>query len=454
MPTTLLANGLVPNFSTGKLVERDVLVDGALIADVELPGRLAADEVVDCSGRIVSPGFIDVHMHEEDVASARGWQIGRLMARMGVTTCLAGNCGQSPQGIEVFSRWAAAQGGAPTNYLLLAGYNTYRERQGLGPYDAASPAQQRSTREAVLREVEAGALGVSFGLEYDPGITTEEMTEAVRGVAQYDPFVSIHFRRDCDGAADSIREMAGLSRETGVRVQVSHLSSLAGYGYMDEALELLAKEMAENPRLSFDTYPYEAFCTTIGSAVFDVDWRSKWHCDYDAVLFEGMPYRGQRATRETFEEVRRNHPEQYVICFAMTRHDIDAAIASPLGLVCSDGSVEEGTCHPRAAGTFPRVLGRYARDRGVIGLMPALRKMTLSAARRLGVDGRKGTVEPGKDADLVVFDPTTIADGSTFESPTDAPRGIDLVMVAGQPVWRDGADTSALPGRVLRRQDL
>jgi N-acyl-D-amino-acid deacylase len=245
--------------------------------------------------------------------------------------------------------------------------------------------------------------------------------------------------------------MAEVSRRAGVRVEVSHLSSLAGYGYMDEALDFIAREEEENPLFCFDTYPYTAFGTTIGSAVFDVDWRAKWGCGYDAVQFLYPPLKGQRATKETYEQVRREHPEQSVVCFAMRDDEIEAALASPLGLICSDGGVYEGECHPRAAGTFPRVLAEYVRRRGSLTLMQALEKMTLRAARRIGLADRKGSLEVGKDADIVIFDPDTIADGSTFDDPTAPPTGIDRVIVGGVTVEEDGRDAEALPGRLLAR---
>lgn len=459
---TVILAGLVPDYEAGSLLEAAVAVsDGKVSAVVPSADEAAvaalaegAAEVVDARGHVVAPGFIDLHMHEEDLAEGERWGIGRLMARMGVTTCVGGNCGQSPQTFGRFAGWVASQGGAPVNYVLLAGYNDYRHTLGLGTYDAATTAQARAAAALVREQVEAGCAGVSFGLEYDPGISTAEMTSAVAAVADLDPFVSIHFRADCADAVASLKEMAALSRETGVRVEVSHLSSLAGYGYMDEALAFLAREMAENPRLGFDTYPYTAFSTGIGSAVFDVDWRAKWGCDYDAVQFLYPPHRGERATRETYEEVRAAHPEQNVVCFAMREPEIEAAIASPLSLVCSDGGVYGGEAHPRAAGTFPRVIARYVRGTGSLTLVGALEKMTLRAAERIGLAGRKGSVEVGKDADLVIFDPETIADGSTFLDPLAPPVGIDRVMVAGVTVVDGGRDTGRLAGRVLARTDL
>ena len=449
--------GKVPDFASDTFSSAALFVsDGRIqeLIDADNSARIdqlmrEASEVIDAQGQVVAPGFIDVHMHEENLAETSEYGIGKLMAHMGVTTCVAGNCGESPQDFETFSQWVASKGGAPVNYLILAGYNSYRRTLGLGVYDKASPEQRHQATELVRKQVEAGCWGVSFGLEYDPGISEEEMVEAVSAVADLDPFVSIHFRADCADALASLEEMARLSRTTHVRVQASHLSSLAGYGYMDEALAFIEKEMAENPLFGYDTYPYTAFSTGIGSAVFDVDWRAKWGCGYDAIRFLYPPYRGQRATRETYEEVRAQHPEQNVVCFAMREPEIEAAIVNPLGLVCSDGGVYAGEAHPRAAGSFPRVIARYVRGTKSLTLMQALKKMSLQAAKRLGLDATKGSIAPGKDADLIIFDPETIEDCSTFDEPLLAPAGIDRVFVGGKTVVQNGVDTGNLSGKIV-----
>lgn len=454
---TLIVNGKIPDFAADTFSSAAlVLNDGRIeeIVDTTNQERIDyltryASEVIDAQGHVVAPGFIDVHMHEENLAETDDYGIGRLMARMGVTTCVAGNCGESPQDFETFSQWVGSKGGAPVNYLILAGYNSYRRSLSLGTYDKATPEQYRRAAELVRKQIEAGCSGVSFGLEYDPGISEEEMFEVVSAVADLDPFVSIHFRADCANAHASLEEMARLSRKTHVRVQASHLSSLAGYGYMDEALAFIEHEMAENPQFGYDTYPYTAFSTGIGSAVFDVDWRAKWGCGYDAIRFLYPPYRGQRATRETYEEVRTKHPEQNVVCFAMREPEIEAAIVNPLGLVCSDGGIYAGEAHPRAAGSFPRVIAQYVRGTKSLTLIQALRKMSLQAAERLGLGTTKGSIEQGKDADLIIFDPEVIEDRSTFDEPLLAPAGIDRVLVGGVTVVKDGADTGNLGGRVL-----
>ncbi|MBE7003752.1 MAG: hypothetical protein E7425_05640, partial [Ruminococcaceae bacterium] len=285
-----------------------------------------------------------------------------------------------------------------------------------------------------------------------PGISTEEMTEAVMAIRAFDPFVSIHFRADCEGCMDSLREMAQLSRDTGCRVQVSHLGSLAGVGgQMPRSLDYLAGEIAQNPLLGYDVYPYTAFMTFIGSAAFDMDWRAKWNVGYDIIMLTHEPYVGQRCTKELYDRVRRETPDAYVVAFAMNEADIRAAVAHPAGLFGSDGNVSAGYLgHPRAAGTFPRILGKYVREEKALTLMEALDKMTRRAAARVGLPA-KGQIKPGMDADLTIFDPDMIADGAEFTNVDIPNRGIAATLVGGVAVAENGHPTGARPGRFLSR---
>lgn len=455
MYDVLITGGRFPDFGSAKLERAEIaLQDGKIAALLPAGERPQAAKVIDAAGRVVSPGFIDLHMHEEEFAGgSHAYDISGYMAKQGVTTCVGGNCGQQNHSVADFKAILAANGGAPVNYVLLAGYNSLREKQGLGWYDDAPEAVRARVQEELRREMEEGAWGVSFGLEYAPGISTEEMTRAVQAVKDFDPFVSIHFRADCEGCMDSLKEMAQLSRDTGCRVQVSHLSSLAGTGHnMPGALEYLSREIGKNPRLGFDAYPYTAFSTGIGTAVFDTDWRAKWGVDYDSILLLHAPYAGQRCTKELYEKVRRETPEVNVVAFAMEEESIRAAVAHPVGLLGSDGIISGGCLgHPRAAGTFPRILGKYVREEKALTLMEALDKMTRRAAARMGLAG-KGQVKPGLDADLVIFDPETIADGAEFTDITLPNRGIDAVLVAGQTVVENNVLTGALPGRFLSRK--
>ena len=454
MYDTVIRGGLCPDYDAGELKKKDVAVKDGKIADVLEPGTDArAERIIDASGRIVSPGIIDMHMHEEEFRDgSHERDISELMIRQGVTTGVCGNCGIHFHRISDFRRILDENGGSPINYVALAGYNTFREEKISGWYDEASPEVRKYVIEQLRKELEDGAWGFSFGLEYCPGISTEEMTEAVMALKEYDPFISIHFREDCDKCMDSVIEMAELSRNTGCRVEISHIGSLAAVGkHMQESLDYLRKEMSDNPRLRYDVYPYNVFCTIIGSAAFDMDWRAKWGVDYDIIVPLGEPYAGQKCDKDLYEKILREDPDALVAAFALDEDDVKLAMAEPRGLFGSDGQVTPGyDIHPRAAATYPRILGKYVRDEKVLPMILALDKMTRQAAGQLGLEN-KGEIKKDMDADILIFDPETISDHADFND-THAPNtGIDYVMVAGTVVNDHDTLTGALPGRFISR---
>lgn len=450
MYDTLILGGRYPDFDRGALVRGEIALKDGTIAALLPPGTQAeAREVLGAAGKIVSPGWIDLHMHEEDFGAEEDYTISKYMALQGVTTCVGGNCGVQYQPLSDFKAALTARGGAPVNYILLAGYNTFRTQAGLGWYEEAPAPLRRSIQERVREELANGAWGLSFGLEYAPGISTEEMTQMAKAIQSWDPFLAAHFRADCEGCLSSLEELALLSQETGCRVQVSHLSSLAGTAHkMPAALDFLEAAHRETPRLGYDTYPYAAFSTGIGTAVFDGDWREKWGVDYDSILLLHPPYTGQRCTKELFEQVRRESPEVNVVAFAMEEAGIRAAVAHPMGCIGSDGLWGGALSHPRMAGTFPRILGRYVREEGVLTWMEALDKMTRQAADRMGLP-RRGQIRTGYEADLTIFDPETILDGADFTDVTLPNQGISAVLIHGSAVVLEGVLTGALPGRYL-----
>lgn len=353
------------------------------------------------------------------------------MLAMGVTTAMGGNCGDLFQEVSCFRDTVERLGGAPVNYLLQSGYNIYRQELGIGWHEPAAPEQVRQIQSRIRADLEAGARGLSFGIEYAPGMSTEEILTALECLEDPGLFVSAHYRYDSKRAIEAIREMILIADSIPQRFQISHLSSCSAMGQMDEALTIINGAIDRNPRLNYDTYPYDAFSTRIGTTVFEDGCLDLWGKDYHDILLTQAPYEGVRCTRAIFEDARANHPDILAVAFAMNEDEIRQTIVNRHGMVASDGILSGGRGHPRAGGTFPRLLGKYVREEQTLPMIDALRKITLEPAKRLDLE-KKGRIEIGADADVTVFDPETVKDGATWTDPSVRPEGIEYVFVAGQ----------------------
>lgn len=303
-------------------------------------------------------------------------------------------------------------------------------------------------RKLIQRELDEGAYGISFGIEYDPGIATEEVLYAIGVTEDPDLLVSAHYREDCLQNIEPIQEMIKISDQIPMKFQISHLSSCSAMGLMQESLDAINEAMARNPKLNYDTYPYNAFSTHMGSAVFEDGCIEGWHKDYSDILLTDEPYKDVRCTKEIFEKVREEYPDMLAVAFVMNEEEIAAAIANPNGMVASDAIINNGNGHPRAAGTFPRVLGKYVREDKVLPLIDAIRKMTLEPAERLDL-AKKGRIEEGCDADLTIFNPEMIIDGATFSDLHIQPEGIEYVFINGQLALKDKTTVNNRLGRYI-----
>ena len=443
----LIINGTCPDYEAGEMVQKNIGILNGKIAYLgdELPD---AARIIDAEGKVVSPGFIDIHMHEDDFANdGEDYIISRRMLEMGVTTAVGGNCGSLRQPLKDFRRVIDEKGGCPVNYIMLAGYNSCRTRHGVGSYEAPTADQKQRILEDLKRELEEGAYGISFGIEYDPGLTYEEIMDAIHVTKEKDHLISAHYRDDSTGSIEAVEEMIRIADNIPQKFQISHLSSCSAMGTMDEVLEMIRIAMERNPGLDFDTYPYNAFSTRIGSAVFDEGCFESWGKTYEDIQLTSEPYRNVRCSREIFEDARANYPTMLAVAFVMNEPEIKAAIVHEKGMIASDALLRGGKGHPRAAGTFPRVLGKYVREEQALSLYTALKKMTLRPADRLGL-GTKGRIEIGCDADLTIFDPETIIDRADF-SELEKPEGICRVLIGGEEALTDGEIVNDRLGRYL-----
>lgn len=444
----LIINGSYPDFEANELKRGNIGWRNGKIAYIG-DERPEAAELIDAAGKIVSPGFIDIHMHEENFAKeGKRFIISKMMLEMGVTTAVGGNCGVQYQPLSEFKSVIEELGGSPVNYILLAGYNHYRSAMGIGRYEHPSQKQMDELAEIMKRELSEGAYGISFGIEYDPGISFDEMLNAVRVSENPKLFVSAHYRGETKkDDLFPVEEMIRFAAEIPQRFQISHLSSCSATGSMREALDCINAAMEKNPRLNYDTYPYNAFSTEIGSAVFEDGCLEGWGKSYGDIQLTDEPFKNVRCTEEIFKEARERYPNMLAAAFVMNEDEIAAAIANKNGMVASDAILNNGGGHPRAAGTFPRILGKYVREEKLLPMIDALRKMTLEPAKRLELS-EKGRIALGCDADITVFDPETIIDKADF-SQLCRPEGIDWVFIGGNTALKAGETVSEHEGSFI-----
>ena len=453
---TLLCNGRVIDPSQMIDSRLDVLVQDGKILSLVMPGSCPtewADKVIDASGMIVCPGFIDIHMHGDPIGADGKIEpcIFPAMLKMGVTSVLAGNCGTNKAHPAVYLEQVDRDGCA-VNVAMLAGHTYFRSAAGVtDKYRTASEEEIRHMQYLIEEALDAGCMGISFGLRYVPGTTTEEFLQVASLAAKDRRLVSAHVRDDAANVFAAVEEFARAGKMYDLPLEVSHIGSMGGFGQMEQLLQQIDTYRAAGMDISADCYPYDAFCTGIGESTYDDGWLERYHCDYSTVEMCEGKYKGQRCTKEIFEEMRRDAPHALTVCYVMRAEDVDLAYSHPAVCIGSDGTLNQGQGHPRAAGAFPRFLSVYVREKKLVSLYDAVRRMTTMAAQHIGMPN-KGTLRPGSDADIVVLDPETVKERSTFAQPMLEPVGIRRVLIAGNTALKDGQIVDGTLGRALRRK--
>lgn len=433
-----IINAKFPDYDTNEFKINDICIKNGKI-DYIGTTSVGAKLEINGEGYITSPGFVDIHMHEEEFDKYQALEkfyIGERMLKMGVTTALGGNCGINNQSPSAFVDYIK-KNKSPINYMLKIGYNTLRQNAGLkSPYDKITDSALDLIKKEIEKSIPIGIKGISFGIEYAPGIGYKEMLEVSKILSPEKHFISAHYRNDGIESMDSVDEMISLSADSSVPMQISHIGSCSAYGYMEESLKKIKDANEKGLSIMADCYPYNAFCTFIGSTVFNDGCLEKWNVEYDSIMMTEEPYSNLFCTKEIFEDARKNHPDMLAVAFVMKEKEIITAMKSPYVMIGSDEIYNGSKGHPRGAGTFPRVLGKYVREDKIMSLNEALYKMTKMPAERLLLKN-KGQIKEGYDADITIFDDKTIIDKADFSNPIVPPEGIKYVLVDGKLALKD-----------------
>lgn len=399
-----------------------------------------AEHTLNGEGLVAAPGFIDIHAHE-DASTFKSTQpslpvfTAQCALKTGYTTIVTGNCGMSNLSIEQY-RQGVLEHDFPIHCHSLIGNVALRHLAGLENYDTATP-DQISHMVFLCREAfEQGALGISFGLQYAPGTGFEEAAALCRVAASYDRYAAVHMRYDYpEKALDAVEEVVRLAKTTGVGVQISHLSAnVYGKDNIKKAADMIAHSGLD---ISCDVYPYNVWATSVQSAVFDNGFGNFNFNVEDLEILTG-DYAGQYCTDSLFRQLRTSQHDVMVACHnAMPIEDVKAAYRLPFAMVGSDGQIERTPFgvflgHPRGAGSPAKFLREYVREYKLFDLSEGIKKLTLLPAQRCKL-GRKGRLQIGCDADIVLFDDKRIAENAAFGPDVCAkpPDGIACVVVDG-----------------------
>ncbi len=449
----VLEGGRVMDPETGLDAVRNVGVRDGKIASISA-SPLNGKRTINASGLVVAPGFIDLHQHGQGLSSQR------VKAFDGVTTALEMEIGapdvaqflKSKQGRSIIHYGSTASYVAARSLVFGAPLpdGTILPKSGPATDQHATPEQIERVQQRLRDELDAGALGIGMGIEYTPGATRLEVIDIFRVAAERKVPVYTHMRSagrvEPGSAIQSTEEVIGAAAITGAALHIVHINSTCLRDSL-VCLSLIDGARARGLDITTEAYPYIAGMTAINSAVFNPGWREKLGIDYSDLVLPGT---GEHLTKERFEELHNSSKEQWVLIFANTQEMVDKIIPNPLIMIASDGA--EG--HPRNAGTYARVLAQYVREKKSLTLMEGLRKMTLMPAQMLErstpAGHQKGRLQEGADADVVVFDPETIADRSTFDKPMEPSVGVHYLLVGGTPVIDDSKLVpDVFPGRAL-----
>ncbi len=460
----VLAGGRVMDPETGLDAVRHVGIrDGAIATISEDP--LSGAIVLDVSGLLVAPGFIDLHAHGQTNRA------NEFQARDGVTTAL-----EMESGVPLPAVYLARRGeGSVLNFGATVSHMNVRPRAMPGRlaeiekalanvesnpagafrtfgfvgsaarYDPVQPEDYPALRNALADGLADGALGIGMAHQYYPGANHEEILEVFKFAADEGVTIHTHVR---NMGIDAMQEVLANAVATGASLHIVHVNS-SSLWRISPILDLIGGVRGRGFDVTVEAYPYTAASTGLQSTIFDPGWQESLRISYGDLQWQDT---GERLTAESFQSYRAEGGT--VIIHMMKDEWIREALSRDFVMVASDGMPYAPGAHPRSAGTFSRFLGRYVRDQGLMPLMEGLERITIMPARRLermtDQARRKGRVQVGMDADITVFDPDSIIDTATFEDDLSYSVGVVHVLVNGEFVVRDGENVDgAMPGQAL-----
>ncbi len=458
----VITHGRVVDPETKLDAVRNVAIQNGKIARIS-DEPLSGKRVINAAGLVVAPGFIDLHQHGQDLESQR------VKAFDGVTTALEMEIGapdvaeflKSKQGHSLINYGSTASHvaaralvfGAPLKPESLdfkIGIPEILPKSGPATNLSATDNQVKQIEDRLVHEFHAGALGVVMGIQYTPGATRLEVIDMFRLAADHKLPVYTHLRSygqtEPGSAIESVEEVIGAAAISGASLHIVHINSTCLMTSM-ECLSLIEGARTRGLDVTTEAYPYTAGMTILNSAQFNPGWKEKLGIDYDDLV---LPDTGEHLTRQRFEELHNSNDARSVLVFASRQEIVDAVIANPLVMIASDGAPG----HPRNAGTYSRVLAQYVREKKTLTLLEALRKMTLMPAEMLGRSTpearRKGRLQEGADADVVVFDLQTIQDRATFDKPMETSVGVRYLIVGGRLLIDEGQlRPGTFPGQAI-----
>ncbi len=496
----IIRNGHIIDGTGNPWYQADIAIKDDKIVQLGSLGNIKSENIIEAKGLYVVPGFIDVHTHTDEKIDSFPQVKNYLL--QGVTSVVGGNCGESRFPLAEFFGDLNEKGIA-INFATLIGHNTIRGKV-MGDDDRSPTVEELSKmQQLVKQEMLVGAIGLSTGLAYIPGrfSTTEEIIELVKVIQPFKGIYATHLRNQGKEIKEAIEEAVEIGREAAVPVQISHikLANEAVWGEYMRITDPIERARKQGLEIYMDQYPYTA--TSSGFTSSFPGWAvAGGHEAFikrleDPVQYQKIKkalierrltsYRGINKLRSIFISQNKNHPEYegknlaeitdilgkkntvsegadliiqmekedepHGIFFQMTEEDVATLMQKPYNMIASDGSVEIpgiGFPHPRAYGTYPRILAKYCKELNVLSIPEAIRKMSSLPAQAMGFYNR-GILKPGMYADIVIFSLEEIYDTATFGKPHQYPRGIHWVLVNGKIAAHNGEVVTKNCGQIL-----